>query len=272
MDKRQLAAAVLGASLLTAALPSLSLAQDEVQTFAAEDVQWLLASYVDGEVVNDVAEGLEVSLLLSDGAATGSAGCNTYSGAYEIDATSLSFPTPFITTLAICEGPAQDAEDAYLPLLQGAAGWSVDEEGMLSLADADGAVTLVYGEAPVEVTGSDIVALAAELESLQQQIDTASAEVTALTEAAASVNVSKLDKRLKAVEDDVKALEKKTEGLNVNNLKNRIKANEAAVADLDKQMSNVKKRVKALEETDKDHEARISALEDPAPVPTQLPG
>jgi len=66
MDKRQLAAAVLGASLLTAALPSLSLAQDEVQTFAAEDVQWLLASYVDGEVVNDVAEGLEVSLLLPE--------------------------------------------------------------------------------------------------------------------------------------------------------------------------------------------------------------
>ncbi len=271
MNKRQLVAGVLSASLLAAALPGLALAQDEEENLAAEGVEWALASYADGESMADLPEAVDVTLLLSGGEAVGSAGCNSYFGSYEIDATSLSFPEPFGSTRMLCEGPAQAIEDAYLPLLQKTAGWSVDEGGMLNLTDADGATTLIYGEAPVEITASEVAALVTELESLQAQIDTASDEVAALTKEVASADIKKLDKRVAAVEDDVKALEKKTKGLNVDNLKKRIKTNEEDIAGLSKQMSKVKNRLKALETTSKDHEARITALEEPAPVPTQLP-
>ena len=262
MNKRRLVAGALSASLLVSALPGLALAQDEEGPYAAEGVQWMLDT-ISGETVPD---GVEVTLFLNDGEVAGNAGCNSYLGSYEIDAESLTFPSPFVVTRMACEGPAMDVEDAYLPLLQASAGWSVDDGGMLSLTDAEGAVALVYSEPPVEITSTDITALVATLEDLQAQIDTATAEVAALEEAAKSIDVNKLDKRLSANEEAIAANKK-----SISNHKKRLSTNEQAIADLNKQMSNVKKRVKALEATAKDHEARIAALEEPAPVPTQLP-
>jgi heat shock protein HslJ/chaperonin cofactor prefoldin len=264
MNKRQLVAGVLSASLLAAALPGLAWAQDE-ETYAAEDMVWVLSSYADAGSMTAVPVGVETTLLMSGGEAGGSAGCNNYFGSYEIGADSLTFGE-FGSTRMICEEPTQGLEDAYLALLGGVAGWAVDGT-ILSLSDTTGAVTLVFGDPLVEVTESDVAALAAELESLQSQIDEATAEVAALTEAAASVNVKKITNRIGANEDSISALEKKTKGLNVDNLKKRISANEAAIADLNKQMSNVKKRVKDLEAVAKDHEARISAIEDQVPIP-----
>jgi heat shock protein HslJ len=265
MNKRQLVAGALSASLLVAALPGLASAQDE-NPLAAENLEWLLGSYAQDGAMVDVPEGVETTLLLSGGQATGSAGCNTYFGAYEIDADSLTFPEPFGTTRMLCQGPSQVVEDAYLALLSATGGWVV-QDGTLDLSDADGVTTLVFVEPPVPVTASDIAALTAELESLQMQIDEASAEVTALTEAAESVNVKKITNRIAATEEDIAALQKKTNGLNVDNLKKRISATEAAIADLDQQMTNVKKRVKDLENVAKDHEDRITALEEQVPVP-----
>ncbi len=267
MNPRQLAAGVLSASLLAAALPGLAFAQDE-GPLAAEDVQWTLSSHADAESMVAVPDGVEVTLLMSGGEAGGSAGCNSYFGSYEIGADTLTFGE-FGSTAMICEDPAQGVEDAYLALLSGVAGWAV-EDSVLSLSDATGAETLIFGDAPVQVTESDVAALVAELESLQTQIDEASAEVVALTEAAASVNVKKITNRIGANEESIKALEKTTKGLNVDNLKKRISANEAAIADLGKQMSNVKKRVKDLETIAKDHEARISAIEAEVPIPEPL--
>jgi heat shock protein HslJ len=276
MNKRHLIAGALSASLLVSALPGLAFAQVEGQT-AAEAVQWQLGRLA-GE---PVPEGVETTLFLSGGEVVGNAGCNSYFGSYEIDDTSLTFPDPLGVTQMFCEGPGQDTEDAYLPLLQSTAGWSV-ADGILSLTDADGAVTLVYGEPPVEITGTDVAALTATLEDLQAQIDVATAEVAALTEAAASINVNKFDKRLTAVESSVTDLEKKTADLNVKSLKKRISANESAIKNLDNQVTNIrkrvttlentdanlKKRINALEKTNEDQEARIISLEEAVFVPT----
>ena len=139
----------------------------------------------------------------------------------------------------------QEVEDAYLLLLQATAGWSVDEAGVLSLSDADGNVTLTFLEAPATVTGSDIAALTAALETLQGQIDTAEAEIATLTEAAASVNVNKI--------------------------RNRIKANEDAIKQINNTIGNLKARIKANEDAIKDHEKRISAIEEALSETTQLP-
>jgi heat shock protein HslJ len=278
MNKRQLVAGVLGASLLATALPGLAFAQDEEMPHAAEGVEWTLESISDGEALADVPEGVETTLFLNGGELVGNAGCNSYFGSYEIDETNLSFPNPFGMTQSICEGPAQDVEDAYMPLLESSAGWEV-EEGMLSLSDAEGTVTLVYGEPPVEITATDVDALAAELESLQAQIDEAAAAVTLLAEEAASVNVSKITKRISTNETDIAALQDKTQGLNVDNIKKRLSTAEKAITNLDNQMANVKKsldsldqvdknqkkRIETLEKQTKDQEDRIAALEDQAP-------
>lgn len=259
MNKRQLLASALGVSLLAAALPGVALAQTD-EPYAAEDQEWTLTQYSDAGTETPVPEGVEVTLLLSGGQAGGSAGCNNYFGSYEIDAETLTFGEIGITRM-LCQGPAQDVENAYLALLSEVAGWAVDGT-VLSLSDATGAVTLVFGDALVPVTESDVAALTAELESLQAQIDAAATEVAALAAEAASVNVKKITNRIGTNEEDIKALQQKTKGLNVDNLKSRISANEAAIAELDKQLTNTKKRVKDLETVAKDHEKRLAALEE----------
>ena len=263
MNKPQLLAGALSAALLVSALPGLALGQDEETSYAAEDVQWVLNTLAGA----DVAEGVEVTLTLSGGDATGNAGCNSYFGTYEIDETSLTFPSPFGSTMMLCQSPAQETEDAYLPLLGGTAGWSVDEAGMLRLTDAEGTETLVYSEQPIDITATDVDALNAELESLQTQIDEATVAVEELTAAAESVNVKKITNRIGANEEAIAALQDQTKGLNVDNIKKRLKALETAVADLDKQLQNTKKRVKTLEDIAADHEARIAAIEAQVPIP-----
>ena len=195
------------------------------------------------EGATEVPDVVGVTMFLSDGEVVGNAGCNSYFSSYEIDETSLAFAVPFGATQVSCEGPAHEIEDAYLLQLQATAGWSVDEEGRLTLTDADDVPTLVYGESPVEITATDIDRLAAGLVDLQQQIDGAEAEIAALSEQAASVNV--------------------------NNLRDRIKANEQAIADIDKTIGNLRDRIKTLEGTAEDHEDRISTLESgAAPCPS----
>jgi heat shock protein HslJ len=254
MRKRRLLTAALSVSLLAAAVPGLAFAQDE-GPYAAENLQWMLGSYADAEAMTDVPDEVEVTLSLSGGEAVGSAGCNSYFGSYEIDAESLTFG-PLGSTLMLCQDVAQNVEDAYMTLLADVAGWSVVDKTM-SLSDAAGAVTLVYAEAPVEVTGSDVNSLTAQLTSLQAQLDTVTDDVAAL-------NLSKTNKRVKALEDSVAALQKKDSQFN-----NRIKATETAIADLTTQVSNLRKRIKALEEADVALDARVTALEEAAPKPEQ---
>lgn len=268
MNKRHLLAGALGASLLATTLPAIAVAQED-GPYAAEAVAWTLSSLAGPDGMTDVPEGVKATLFLSGGEVVGSAGCNSYFGSYEMDAENLSFG-PFGATQMLCEGPAQDLEDAYLPLLGEVAGWAVDMD-MLSLSTADGTVTLVYAEPPVDITATDIAALTAMLEDLQAQIDAATEEVAALTEAAAAVNVSKFDKRLTAVEEGVAALEAKTEGLNVTNLKKRIAANEEAIAELNQTVDKFRNRINKLEDIAEDHEARIATLEPQSPTSEPSP-
>jgi heat shock protein HslJ len=265
MNARKLIAGALGAALLLGALPGMALAQDDTTEVTPEGVDWVLSTLAG----DAVPEGIEVTLVLSGGEAVGSAGCNSYFGAYELDGDALTFPDPFGLTRRLCEDPVMAVEDAYLPLLQETASWSIDDAGALSLADADGTVGLVYGEAPIDVTGSDVDALVAALGDLQAQIDEASTQVAALAEEAASIDVNRFDKRLTATEESVAGLEKKVDGVNSNNLKKRIAANEEAIAELEGKVADInltinklRDRIRTLEAASEDHEARISALEE----------
>ena len=270
MNTRKLIAGALGMSLLIAAVPGATMAQDDA-TLSPEGVEWSLTSLAGEALPAEV----EVTLFLSGGETVGNAGCNSYFGSYELEGEALTFPNPFGVTLKFCEGAPMDVETAYLPLLQATASWSIDEAGMLSLADADGAVQLVYGEEAIDVTMSDVDALVTVLEELQGQIDEASAQVAAVAAETAAIPVNKFDKRVKALEDSVKALEDKTKGLNVDGLKNRISALEKSVVSLaetterlDKTIDRFRDRIIALEESDKDQNKRIKALEDAVFVPT----
>lgn len=262
MDTRKLMAGTLGMSLLLAAAPGAALAQDEA-TLSPEGVEWTLTTLAGGAVPAEV----EVTLFLSGGETVGDAGCNSYFGSYELDGDALTFPNPFGVTQKFCEGAPMEVEGAYLPLLQATATWSIDESGALSLADAEGTVQLVYGEAPVDITATDVENLVSVLEDLQGQIDEASAEVAALAAAAESIDVNRFNRRLNGVEESVAKLEEQVGSVNLSNLRRRIVALEETTARLDRTIDRFRERILALEESDKAQNERITALEDLVPVP-----
>jgi heat shock protein HslJ/uncharacterized coiled-coil protein SlyX len=261
MRKRRSIASILSAFLLVGALPGVALAQEDAVVFPPEGVEWRLQVYEADTERGMVAvpDDVEVSLFMSGGDVVGNAGCNSYFGSYEIDAERLAFPVPFGSTLQLCERPEQEVEDAYLPLLSAVEGWSVGEEGTLSLSDAGGAVTLVYSEAPILITATDVEALMAELSGLQQQIDQAELEIATLTDEFASVNVTRLRNRIAANEEAI-AEQART----IDRLRGRIRANEEAIARIDETIGRLRERIRLLEVSDEDQEERISALENAA--------
>ena len=73
----------------------------------------------------------------ADGTVSGFSSCNTFSGAYELDATTITFG-PLATTKMACERPASAVEADYLAALGSV---TVEPDGRLVL---DGAVTLRF--------------------------------------------------------------------------------------------------------------------------------
>jgi len=244
MIKRPLLAAALATALVVTATSGLALAQEEAVIYPAEGVVWQLDGYGSDGALVEVPADVEVTLFLSGGDVVGTAGCNSYFGSYVIDATTLSFSVPFGSTRMLCEGAAQEVENTYLPLLSAVTGWSIDEEGVLSLSDAAGSVTLLYSKPTVVITAADIEALGNELASLQAQIDQAEAEIAALIEAA--------------------------EAANIDTLRRRVRANEQSIAEIDATIGRFRNRINRLEDTVADHEARLAALEQVA-VPLPAP-
>jgi putative lipoprotein len=71
----------------------------------------------------------------SDGMLSGTTGCNTYSGPYTVDGSSLVVG-PLIMTLVGCAGPTGNVEALFAPAIQGATAWAIDADGNLRLSGA----------------------------------------------------------------------------------------------------------------------------------------
>ncbi len=93
---------------------------------------------------------------------------------------------------------------------------------------------------PIDITATDVAALAAALADLQAQIDVASGEVTALTERADAINVNRFDRRVTALEENV-------DGISSPNLRRRITALEETSARLERTIDRFRERIIALE-------------------------
>ena len=238
--QRILIAAVMSALSLTA-LPAAMVAQDDAGA-TPEGVVWNLTSAGDLAVPPDV----EATLFMENGEANGSTGCNSFSGAYELDGDSLTFDENFAVTMAFCEGAPGEVELAYMAALPTVASWSI-EDSELSLADDAGTVVLAFAEAPVEIVESDIVALIGELERLDQRINNTRQDMRQL-------NVDALRERVAANEATHDELSKLVTDQNVPGLRDRVIANEAVLDDLSERFINVRKRVRDLEE-------RVEAIE-----------
>lgn len=199
-------AMVLGAPAI---LPAAALAQEPS---SPEGATWKLTGYpatpaepggAQGApgTLEAVPLGVAATLSMAAGQATGSGGCNSFGGTYELDGTSLTFGADFNTTLALCDETVQAVEDAYLAALPTVAGWLITEN-VLQLTDEVGSTLLTFEVPSTGLTSSELAGLVTTLEDLRSDVDDLRSDVTA-------VNVVRLRDRIKTLENAVASLEER---------------------------------------------------------------
>ena len=90
---------------------------------------WTLVSIGGTPVVEGSGPHLTFGV---DGKASGSTGCNSFSGSYATDGAALTFG-PLATTRMACEENLMAQETAVLEALAGVPGWEIDADGLLHL-------------------------------------------------------------------------------------------------------------------------------------------
>lgn len=82
-------------------------------------------------------EGTAIDLTLEEDSVSGSAGCNSYTGAAEFDAGSMTLGPDIAVTMMACEPAIMDQEATYLTALERVTGYVLEADELL-LQDADG--------------------------------------------------------------------------------------------------------------------------------------
>ncbi len=123
-----------------------------------EGVIWQLESYLNaqGEMIA-VLPDTTITAVFEGGNVSGSAGCNNYFASYSVDGSSLAVE-PGGSTMMACPEPIMQQEADYLSALAAAASYQI-VEGMLEIANAEGATILVFSEQqPASLSGVTWVA------------------------------------------------------------------------------------------------------------------
>jgi heat shock protein HslJ len=99
---------------------------------------WTLVEGMDITIPDDVA----MTIVFEAGRASGSGGCNRFTGSYEQDGESISLGRVASTRMA-CDEEVMSAERAYLSALESVSSWSATG-GVLVLSDNSDQALLRY--------------------------------------------------------------------------------------------------------------------------------
>lgn len=194
---RRLFSLLLSIGLLVS-LTTVTAAQDDPP--GPEGIDWNLATYLaEGETVS-VPPEVQATLLLEDGTASGSGGCNSFSGSYELDGAAIGFDERLSMTMRTCIGPAEEVEAAYLSSLLAATSWAV-EAGQLELSDDAGELLLSFRQAGAGVTAAELAALVARLDAM-------AVDVGALDGRLDNIRIGTLRERIRDLEADNRTLKR----------------------------------------------------------------
>jgi heat shock protein HslJ len=210
--RQRIIGAVIVASLV-AAVPATAGAQDD-PLVTPEGIDWMLTSYQDEETAEVVSLPIdsEASLRLQDGLASGSGGCNQFSGSYELDGSTLQFSEELAVNLMLCEEDVMMAEDAYLAALGRVEGWSMDG-GTLRLSDDFGNVVLTFEVPDILWTSGQLAGLLLTLESLQTEVDRLSQELVTLRSDMEAQNITRLRERIRTLESENSQITRRLDSL-----------------------------------------------------------
>jgi heat shock protein HslJ len=111
--------------------------------------EWILTTLEGAPLI---AEAPITAAFTEEGQVAGTAGCNTYSGSYEVDGDSLSFGV-MATTLMACPQPIMDQERSYLAALERTESYAL-ADGVLMLYGSGESELAVYAAESQELAGT----------------------------------------------------------------------------------------------------------------------
>lgn len=112
------------------------------QSANLEGTSWTLQSYNK----NQPLAGHEPTLSFEDSQVSGTTGCNSYGGEYEVDGEKLSFGAMFMTEMACLDEGVMDQESAYLELLGQAESYELVDGVLTIFAGQQQTLTFVPAE------------------------------------------------------------------------------------------------------------------------------
>ncbi|MBE9475206.1 MAG: META domain-containing protein, partial [Chloroflexi bacterium] len=122
------------------------------RTFELSETIWYLQNYFDGsEAILSTLAGTEITAYFNqDGSLSGSAGCNNYSGTYQVDGDMIEVELGPLTMM-FCEQPegVMDQETAYLKALESVTSYRILGDVMVMQDDS--------GEEVLKFKASDLV-------------------------------------------------------------------------------------------------------------------
>ena len=107
-------------------------------------VTWTLVSYGSPDAPVAVLENAPITLTFSAEGIGGSAGCNSYFGAFQYDVGTITF-TDIGSTLIACEQPIMDQETAYLEALRTATAYQITD-GQLQITYDGGVLSFTASQ------------------------------------------------------------------------------------------------------------------------------
>jgi len=119
---------------------------------ALDGTGWILARYRDGGALVGVPAGVHADAWFADGRVAGSAGCNSFTAAYEAAPAAEGGALrigPCATTMMACPPPEADVERGFLAALAAGDAYVVDGQ-RLALLDVSGATVAELVAVPVD--------------------------------------------------------------------------------------------------------------------------
>lgn len=142
---RTILAAVAGAALLAGCAGGSGAQGDPLA-----GTGWLLDTLNGSPIMAEAAVTLNFG---TDGAVSGSDGCNQYSTTYTVSGSSLTISEPIATTRMACQDAIMQQGSAYLKALGSAASYDI-KGGRLSLADSGGRELATFSAQSSDLAGT----------------------------------------------------------------------------------------------------------------------
>ncbi|HEX6290517.1 MAG TPA: META domain-containing protein [Herpetosiphonaceae bacterium] len=95
------------------------------------DTTWQISAFEQGDTVQSLITGSQITLKLANGTVGGNAGCNHYGGAYTVEGQQITFGEIQQTLMACADAGVMEQETRYITALRAVTAWAIDGNNLV---------------------------------------------------------------------------------------------------------------------------------------------